>query len=274
MKKEENVRKLFILVVLIACVGCVAYRPQKPSTTLLPPVETDLKKFYDENIDGIMCLSEFLSPQRLVIGIKKFDRQDNGIRVKQIGENSPAENAGLKVGDIITKVNGKPITHPIKIDSPSELEIKRNDKILTVAVVPTLMKTNNAIETKISIEERRGEKYIIEIIVTGIVLNTAQFKTNYERSKWIVSNWATVFWKLNSGCLQERVKTDNITIRFQYSHRNFVTEQYMRGYDEFLEIFSKRLDIVSFAKGDISVQELLDKSMVFINGSREKLLMQ
>ncbi|MBI5181755.1 MAG: PDZ domain-containing protein [Nitrospirae bacterium] len=61
-----------------------------------------------------MCLSEFLSPQRLVIGIKDFDPIDNGIRVKQIGKNSPAENAGLKVGDIITKVNGKSITHPIR----------------------------------------------------------------------------------------------------------------------------------------------------------------
>ncbi len=267
-------RKIFILVVLIACIGCVAYRPQKPSTTLLPPVESDLKKFYDENIDGIMCLSEFLSPQRLVIGIKDFDRQGNGIRVKQIAENGPAESAGLKVGDIITKINGKPITHPIKIDSPSELEIKREGKTLTVAVVPTLGKSNNAIETKITIEDRKSEKYISEIIVTGIELNTAQFKSNYERSKWMVSNWATFFWKLNSGCLQERTKTDNITIRFQYSHRNFVTEQYMLGHDEFLEIFSKKADIISFAKGDISVQELLDKSMVFINGSREKLLMQ
>lgn len=268
-------RNILTAIVLVICVGCipVAYRAQKPSTTLLPPMESDLKKFYDDNIDGIICLAEYLSPQRTLIGVG-YDPMNEGLKIKQIRENSPAELAMLKVGDVITKVNGKPAEYPLKIDSPSDLEIKRGNDILIVKIVPTLMKNNNAVETKISIEEIKGEKYVVETIITGIELNTAQFKTNYERSKWIVSNWATGFWKLNLGCLQEKVKVDNIAIRFQYSHRNFVTEQYLKGHEEFLEILSKKTDIISFAKGDIPVQELLDKSIVFINGSREKLLMQ
>lgn len=266
-------RKIIILLILITCIGCVPLRTQNPSTTLLPPMESDLKKFYDDNIDGIMCLAEYLSPQRTMVGIG-IEPSSEGIKIKYILEDSPAETAGLKVGDLITKVNGKPAEYPIKFDSPSDLEIKRGNNILTVKIVPTLMKSNNAVETKISVEEHKGDKYIIETIVTGIELNTVQFKTNYERSKWMVSNWATVFWNFNLGCLQEKVKADNIAIRFQYSHRNFVTERYLKGYNEFLEIFSKKADIISFANGNISVQELLDKSMIFINGSREKLLMQ
>lgn len=265
-------RNALILLIFVVCVGCVTTTAQKPSTTLLPPVESDLKIFYDDNIEGIMCLADFLSPQRTLIGVG-YDLINAGLKVNKIFENSPAELAGLKVGDMITKVNGKPAAYPLKIDSPADLEIKRGNDMLTVKIVPTLMKNNNAIETKISIEEVKGEKYIVETIITGIELNTVQFKTNYERSKWMISNWATGFWKFNLGCL-EKGKLDNIAIRFQYNHRNFVSERYLKGHDEFLDIFSKKTDVISFAKGDISVQELLDKSMIFINGSREKLLMQ
>ena len=263
---------ILVFAILTSCVPAV-YREQKPSTTLLPPIESDLKKFYDDNIDGILCLAEHLSPHRMLIGVG-YEPSNDGLKVKNIIEGSPSEAAGLKVGDIITKVNGNPAISPLKIDSPSILDIKRESTSLTVSIVPALLTSNNAVETKISVEERKDDKYIVEIIVSGIELNTVQFKTNYERSKWMVSNWAIVFWRFNNACLQEKVKSENIVVRFQYSHRNFVNEQYQRGHDEFLEIYSKRSDILSYTKGDISVQDLLDKSMVFINGSREKLLMQ
>ena len=263
---------ILVFAILISCVPAV-YREQKPSTTLLPPIESDLKKFYDDNIEGILCLAEHLSPQRMLVGIG-YDPSVDGLKVKEVKEGSPAEAVGLKVGDIITKVNGKPAEFAMKIDSPSTLDIKRESSSFTVSIVPILMKLNNAVETKISVDEKRDDKYIVETIVSGIELNTVQFKTNYERSKWMVSNWAIVFWRFNTACLLEKVKSENIAVRYQYSHRNFVNEQYQKGHDEFLEIYSKRSDILSYTKGDISVQDLLDKSMVFINGSREKLLMQ
>ncbi len=267
---------LLLIVILTGCVPPASHRAQKPSTTtLLPPIEPDLKKYYDENIEGITCLAEYLSPQRYLIGVG-YKPSNEGARIINIMENSPAKKAGLKIGDIITKINMKDIEYPFLIDAPVDLEIKRNNDIFTTRLVPSLMNSNNAIETKITIKERRGEKYIYEIIVTGIELNTVQFKTHYDRSKWIVSQWATGFWKFNnvSGCLKDKVIPDNLALQFIYSYRNFVTEQYRQGHDEFLDIFSKKKDIIDFADGNISVQDLLDKSAIFINGSREQLLMQ
>lgn len=266
-------RKVVLLLLITVLVGCVTYIDQKPLTTLLPPSEPDLKKYYDDNIEGILCLAEHISPQRMLIGVG-YEPSSDGLKIKTILEGSPAQIAGLKVGDILTKVNGKPVTYPLKIDSPADIEIRRESSFITVRIVPALFKSNNAVETKISIEEKRGEKYIVETIVSGVELNTVQFKSTYERSKWMISNWAIVFWKYNNVCLQEKVKSENIAMRFLYRHRNFVTERYQRRQDEYLEIYSKRSDILSYIKGDISVQDLLDKSMIFINGSREKLLMQ
>lgn len=268
----RSVIVILVFAILISCVPA-AYRGQTPSTILYPPIESDLKIFYDNNMEGILCLADKLSPQRMLIGVGG-DFSSEGFKVKSIINGSPAKAAGLKIGDIITKVNGKPLLYSLKIDSPSDIDIKRESTLLTVRIVPTILQSNNAVETEISVEEQRDEKYIVETIDSGVVLNTIQFKSNYERSRWMVTNWSIVFWGFNTGCLQDKVISENIAIRIQYRHRNFVTEQYQKGHAESLEIYSKRADILSYTKGVISVQDLLDKSLVFINGSREKLLMQ
>ena len=41
-----------------------------------------------------------------------------------------------------------------------------------------------------------------------------------------------------------------------------------------MTVYSAKDDIIDFSEGNISVQELLDKSVIFINGSREELSMQ
>jgi S1-C subfamily serine protease len=66
-----------------------------------------------------------------------------GCRLTEVDENSPAARAGLKVGDVILKVNGRDIKvfaafrRWVSEAAPGEtlnLEIKRGDEVLTVKV--------------------------------------------------------------------------------------------------------------------------------------------
>jgi serine protease Do len=76
---------------------------------------------------------------------KQFRLKDqSGALVGDVIENSPAEKAGLKRGDVITEYNGKTITSPTILRNmiantvPGEkhkLKIRREDKILSIDVV-------------------------------------------------------------------------------------------------------------------------------------------
>jgi S1-C subfamily serine protease len=82
------------------------------------------------------------------LGAKLQQREKGeGVRVMQIDRNSPAEKAGLLVGDIITTVDGQPPTiewHDLVLSKKPgqriELQVKRSgpsgnsDKTLTVTV--------------------------------------------------------------------------------------------------------------------------------------------
>lgn len=47
-----------------------------------------------------------------VPGFQAFrDTQDQGMAIYLVGEGSPAESAGLQVGDVITSINGRDVTH-------------------------------------------------------------------------------------------------------------------------------------------------------------------
>lgn len=274
-------RILFSLCVIVLFMGCAPVAPvrtQIPSTTLVVPVGSDLKIFYEDNIEGINCLAYFLNPKRYLIGVSYRPSRD-GLIIVKVFENGPAEKAGLKEGDIITKINTKNVNEPdnvVIINAPSrlKLEIKRGSSIISKIITPALMQSNNAIETRITAEERHDDKYIYEIIDTGVELNTLEYKSHYDRSQWIVSQWATQFWGLNKMCLQYKTKAENIGLQFNYSSRNFAMIRRGKGHDESLAILSKRRDIIEFAEGDMSVQELLDHSEIFINGARERLQMQ
>ena len=66
-----------------------------------------------------------------------------GCRLTEVDENSPASRAGLKVGDVVLKVNGRDIRVSaafrrwVAEAEPGEtlnLEIKRGDEVLSVQV--------------------------------------------------------------------------------------------------------------------------------------------
>jgi S1-C subfamily serine protease len=53
---------------------------------------------------------ENLSPQ-----LAEYFGVKDGVLVRTVGPKTPAERAGLKAGDIVTKVNGTPVTSPREI---------------------------------------------------------------------------------------------------------------------------------------------------------------
>jgi carboxyl-terminal processing protease len=71
------------------------------------------------------------------IGILAQPTSD-GIRIAKIIKGGPAEKAGLKVGDLIVKGDGKPVTQPEQIrgdaDTQVALTIKRDDKTFDVTI--------------------------------------------------------------------------------------------------------------------------------------------
>ena len=69
--------------------------------------------------------------------------ESEGILIIGVGNNSPAEQAGLKAGDVIKTINGEKITDPNKLQLKVEstpigtmlpLEVSRNGKSVDVEV--------------------------------------------------------------------------------------------------------------------------------------------
>lgn len=74
-----------------------------------------------------------------------------GAIVAQVNENSPAEKAGLKPGDIIIKINDTPITQAtqvkmtiglLRVGSEAKIVVKRDNKEMTLRAIVTDIKTH------------------------------------------------------------------------------------------------------------------------------------
>lgn len=70
-------------------------------------------------------------------------KQDSGVAIKGVMDNSPAQRAGLLPGDLIQKVNRKPVKTAAQIQKQVEsstvgdileIEVNRNGKIQTFKV--------------------------------------------------------------------------------------------------------------------------------------------
>ena len=71
--------------------------------------------------------------------------EDNGVLILRVFQNSPAQKAGLRSGDIIQKIGGKPVKTAIQVQEEVEVsqigeilkvEVKRNGKTQILAVRP------------------------------------------------------------------------------------------------------------------------------------------
>lgn len=119
--------------------------PPKPTV----PVEPELFRWGFENRRYIgvyiQDLNEELSEH---FGVKK----GTGLLVSKISEDSPAEKAGLKVGDIIVKANGK------RVETTNELVdlIQDKERGEKIKIVFLRDRKERSAEVEIEEEERRG----------------------------------------------------------------------------------------------------------------------
>jgi len=80
-------------------------------------------------------------------------QEDRGVLVAQILRNSPAAKSGLRVGDVIQRMNGQGITaadqvtqivEQSAIGSPLQMEVRRNGQTVKLAVQPGAFPTQTA----------------------------------------------------------------------------------------------------------------------------------
>ncbi len=81
---------------------------------------------------------------KVTLGVRLAQEKEGGLRIKHIGENSNAKNAGMKTDDLLLSMDGEPISGIDDIlellrnkgfDDHSTFKVQRKNKILTVEVV-------------------------------------------------------------------------------------------------------------------------------------------
>lgn len=79
-------------------------------------------------------------------------KDDQGVLIARVAENSPAAQGGLRQGDIIQKINGTPVktagdvqstVEASDIGTPLEIEVKRQNQVQTVRVRPGAFPTES-----------------------------------------------------------------------------------------------------------------------------------
>ncbi len=114
------------------------------STSLADNFHVPITEFYDtwDSLVKTAVEAEPMPAPRAYVGASGTN-DDAGCRLIEVDRNSPASKAGLKVGDVVLKVNGRNITIAeafrrwVAGSEPGEtlnLEIKRGEEVLSLAV--------------------------------------------------------------------------------------------------------------------------------------------
>lgn len=82
-------------------------------------------------LGGVVEMSSASAGTDLKIGFSGTD-ENYGVSVSMVGEGTPAENAGLKVDDLIVKVDGETVTTVTKINEIKARHVKGDTIILTI----------------------------------------------------------------------------------------------------------------------------------------------
>ena len=113
-----------------------------PSPPVPPNAVSPFRAFPSES-PVVGFLGEELGPQLAeYFGVKQ------GVLVESVAPNSPASRAGLKAGDVVTKVNGTPVTAPREISSMARekktisFTVVRNKKEITLNIELAELRTD------------------------------------------------------------------------------------------------------------------------------------
>jgi len=111
--------------------------PQLPFGSLVPMSSEDLQALFAGDAWKLGFEGEPLTPQLAVFfGVA----QGEGVLVRTVLEKSPAEKAGLRAGDVVTKVNGMPVSRSgeiigiVRISKKASFTVVRNKKEVTLNV--------------------------------------------------------------------------------------------------------------------------------------------
>ncbi|MEJ2037896.1 MAG: RIP metalloprotease RseP [Desulfosarcinaceae bacterium] len=109
--------------------------------------------------------------------------------VRDVAENSPAQQAGIRPGDVIADIQGKPVKDWTDIDAdladssgrPLAIRLKRDNRFLTVQVQPKVVNITNAYgenqkQYDIGIEPYIARKAIVDNVVEGKPAALAKLK--------------------------------------------------------------------------------------------------
>jgi len=128
----------------------VGYAFAVPSNVTRKIVEDLLE--YGNVQQGVLGVSGFELNQQLIAELN-LKNTKNGFYVKEITPNSGAEKAGIKTGDIITKINNKDIK--TFVDIKSVLNTKRPNDLVDILFI----RDNEPQETKIALIKRENQQF-------------------------------------------------------------------------------------------------------------------
>lgn len=120
--------------------------------------------------------------------------------------------------------------------------------------------------------EFKGLQYL-SLDLVGNTYNTIQTTTQTRLTNEFIGKYKTVASLMLSGTYKSEI--DGIRVLLSCSSYNFVSDSYaMNLQNENLELFSSQAVVSSFINGDITAQELINKSLVFINGQRMNFIIK
>ena len=113
-------------------------------------------KSVKQHFDEVKISHEYQGATKILgIGLKN---QNGNLKVKEILSNTPAENSGIEIGDVLLDVDGKHIDSAemlknylqyVKKDEKIALKIQKHDNtIVEVELMPVTIKNSEQIYTK------------------------------------------------------------------------------------------------------------------------------
>ncbi|MDO6718812.1 hypothetical protein Q4575_05330 [Psychrosphaera sp. 1_MG-2023] len=114
--------------------------------------------------------------------------------------------------------------------------------------------------------ERKGLEYI-SIDLIGSRYNTIQTTTISRLSNEVFSKYSDMTKRLLNTPFKDDI--DGVFLAILVTSNNFVSDPYPRDLNnEIIEIYSSKESLTKFHDGDITLQDALDQSQIFVNGQR------